>query len=53
MHYCSVCNELMYDVDQETHKYDCKGYLVDKLIKKLESFDLYTIKNIFNYIMTL
>jgi hypothetical protein len=43
----------MYNEDEETHRYDCKGFLLDKLIKKLESFDLYTIKNIFNYIMAL
>jgi hypothetical protein len=53
MHYCSVCNELMYDNEKETHQYDCKNLLLDKLLKKLELFDLYTIKNIFNYITNL
>ena len=53
MYYCSICNEIMYNEDEETHKYDCKGFLIDKIIKKLESFDIYTVKNIFNYILTL
>ena len=48
-------------IDIEGHKHKVKPIKVkkpkklsrSKLIKKLESFDLYTLKNIFNYVMCL
>ncbi len=52
MYICSYCNHIIND-DVEHTDIECKDELIHKIILKLEYLDVYILKNLYNYILSL
>ena len=51
--YCFKCYDLVEKEHNTQHQIDCKDVMIDKINKALDKMDIYTVKQFFNYIMTL
>jgi hypothetical protein len=49
---CPYCNEQYNSTDTHTD-IDCIDVIIHNIIKKLEYLDVYILKNLYNYILTL
>lgn len=49
---CAYCNEVINN-EQEHNETECKDIIIEKINKKLEYLNVYLLKQIYNYILSL
>jgi len=52
MYICPYCNEIIND-GYEHNETECKDIIIDKINNKLKYLDVYLLKNLYNYILSL